>query len=182
MATRKERALQLLARVRRGPDTFDAATAKQYRLWASSWVTHELAALVPELRGVVDGDLLELSPEALSFLRGEIDRIDGAPRIPAGVDGAVAGAIKRNHWERRQAQEALRNALAWYSGLETARGRPDIQEQYRRFYFAFGVDVATAQTLNAKDAEALRARVAAELAKFGVDASVSAGLHSIAQP
>lgn len=126
----------------------------------------------------VDGDLCEVDPAVLSFLRGEIDRIDGAPRVPHGVDPAVAGAIKRNHWERRQAQEALRNALAWFSGLETARGRPNLQEQYRRFYFEFGVDVATAQTLNAKDAEALRARVAASLAKFGIDASVSAGLHS----
>lgn len=125
----------------------------------------------------VDGDLLEMSPEALQFWRGEIDRIDGAPRIPANVDGPVAGAIKRNHWERQAAQQALRNAMAWYSGLEDALGRPNIQEQYRRFYFAFGVDVATAQTLNAKDAEALRVKIAAHLAPFGIDATVSAGLH-----
>lgn len=124
----------------------------------------------------VDGDLLELSPEALSFLRGEIERIDGAPRIPGNVDAAVAGAIKRNHWERQQAQVALRNAMAWYSGLEAARGRPDLQEQYRRFFFQFGTDVATAQTLGKPDADKLRERIEKELTRYGVDATVSAGL------
>ncbi len=126
----------------------------------------------------VDGDLLEYTPEALAFWRGEIDRIDGAPRIPSNVDAATAGAIRRNHWERQQAQAALRNAMAWYSGLEDAQGRTDVQEQYRRFYFLFGVDVATAQTLGAKDAEALRIKVATEVGRFGIDASVSAGLNS----
>lgn len=126
---------------------------------------------------LVDGDLTELSPEALSFLRGEIDRIQGAPRIPSNVDGPVAGAIRRTHWERQAAQVALRNALAWYGGLENARGRTDISEQYRRFFFEFGVDVATAQTYGAKEAEALRQRIAASLAKHGIDASVSAGIN-----
>ena len=125
----------------------------------------------------VDGDLHELSPEALAFWRKEIDRIDGPPRIPPNLDAAAAGALKRNHWERQQAQAALRNAMAWFSGLENAKGRTNIQEQYRRFYFTFGIDVATAQTLNAKEAEALRARVAAELLKVGIDATVSAGLN-----
>lgn len=127
----------------------------------------------------VDGDLLELDPTVLAFMRGEIDRIDGAPRIPANVDAAVAGAIKRNHWERQQAQQALRNALAWFGGLENAKGRTNVQEQYRRFYFLFGIDVATAETLNAKDAEALRVRVADYLSRFGIDAGVNSGLNLI---
>ncbi len=125
----------------------------------------------------VDGDLFELDANALAFWRGEIDRIDGAPRVPGNLDAMAAGALRRNHWERQQAQQALRNAMAWYSGLEAARGRPDVREQWKAFYFTFGVDVATAQTLNAKDAEALRLKIALELGRYGIDASVSAGLH-----
>jgi DNA repair protein RadD len=125
----------------------------------------------------VDGDLFEMDDNVLAFWRGEIDRIDNAPRIPGHLDAMAASALKRRHWERQQAQAALRNAMAWYSGLETARGRPDMREQWKRFYFTFGVDVATAQTLNAADAEALRIKIALELGRFGIDATVSAALH-----
>jgi len=54
--TRKERALQLLDRVKRGPAfssmsviTTDEAR-RVYRLWAESWVIEDLYALIPELR------------------------------------------------------------------------------------------------------------------------------------
>lgn len=136
----------------------------------------------PEGRGtpaLVDGDLVELDPAVLAAMRGEIQRIDGtAPHIP-GADPAVNGSIKKRHWERQQAQGALRSAIAWWSGLETARGRTDVEEQYRRFYFAFGVDVATAQTLGSKEADDLRMRISASLAQFGIDATVNAGLTSV---
>lgn len=125
----------------------------------------------------VDGDLCELDDNILAFWRGEIDRIDSAPRIPGHLDGMAAAALKRRHWERQQAQAALRNAMMWYSGLEAARGRTDVREQWKRFYFTFGVDVATAQTLGAAEAEALRLKIALELGRFGIDASVSAALH-----
>lgn len=128
---------------------------------------------------MVDGDLVELDPSVLRAMRGEIQRIDGAPAYPQGAAPEVVGSIKKRHWERQQAQAALRTAMAWWSGLEAARDRPDTEEQYRRFYFSFGTDVATAQTLNAKDAEELRARISNHLAKFGIDASVNAGLTSV---
>ena len=124
----------------------------------------------------VDGDLLELDAETLAALRGEIARIDGDPVIPYGAAPEVVGAVKRRHWERREAQVALRNVIAWWAGLETAQGRGE-SESYRRFYHKFGVDVANAQTLNAREAAELAERVAVELAKFGIDGTVNAASY-----
>ena len=102
----------------------------------------------------VDGDLLELDADTLAVLRGEIARIDGDPVIPYGAGPEVVGAVRRRHWERQQGQAALRNVIAWWAGLENAQGRGE-SESYRRFYHRFGVDVANAQTLNAKEASEL---------------------------
>lgn len=124
----------------------------------------------------VDGDLLELDAETLAALRGEIARIDGDPVIPYGAPAEVAGAVLRRHWERREGQKALRNVIAWWAGLETAQGRGE-SESYRRFYHRFGVDVANAQTLNAKEAAELAGRVTVELSKFGIDGTVDAAAY-----
>lgn len=115
----------------------------------------------------VDGDLLELDEAFLSKLRGEIQRIDSAPAFPPGLSAAAAGALKRNHWERQQAQGRLRNAIAWYGGYQRALGRPD-GEGYRRFYHAYGLDVMTAQTLNAREADDLAQKITEDLARVGV--------------
>jgi hypothetical protein len=48
-----------------------------------------------------------------------------------------------------------------HEGLEVRAGQ-------KRFYYEFGTDVLTAQTLGAADAEALRARIQAFLDKRGV--------------
>ena len=117
----------------------------------------------------VEGDLLELSPETLAAMRGEVDRIDapesvvgdkmrhaGAPII------AVAGAMK-NHRVRREAQTALRDSIALWAGYQRAAGNPDAIS-YRRFYRTFGMDVMTAKALGAREAEALDAKVRGSLA------------------
>lgn len=124
----------------------------------------------------VDGDLLELDAETLAALRGEIARIDGDAVIPYGAKPEVVGAVKRRHWERREAQQALRNVIAWWAGLETAQGRGE-SESYRRFFHRFGVDVANAQTLNAREAAELAERVNIELAKNGIDGRVDAAVY-----
>lgn len=124
----------------------------------------------------VDGDLLELDADTLVALRGDIARIDGDALIPRGAAPEVAGAIRRRHFERQDAQAYLRNAIAWWAGLETAQGRGE-SESYRRFYFRFGTDVASAQTLGAREAQELADRVSIELAKFGIDSSVNAGVY-----
>ena len=124
----------------------------------------------------VDGDLLELDADTLAALRGEIARVDGDPVIPWGASPEVAGAVRKRHLERQQGQRTLRNVIAWWAGLENAQGRGE-SESYRRFYHRFGVDVANAQTLNAKEAAELAERVTAELAKYGIDGTVDAAAY-----
>lgn len=124
----------------------------------------------------VDGDLLELDPETLRALRGEITRIDGDFHAPQGLPFPAAIAA-RNRWEERQAnQRSLRNAIAWWAGVEATNGIAE-SASYRRFYFKFGIDVANAQTLGAREAEELAAKVLLELNKNGIDGTVNAELY-----
>lgn len=109
----------------------------------------------------VDGDLHLLSPDALAAMRGEIERIDGAPVVPFGAPPAVVGAVRKQHHRRQQAQGSLREAMALWGGADGRTGRE--REAQREFYFRHGVDVLTAQTLGAKDAAALEAAVRADL-------------------
>ena len=124
----------------------------------------------------VDGDLTELDADTLAALRGTIAKVDGDAVIPYGASPEVAGAVRRRHWERREAQQALRNSIAWWAGLESAQGRGE-SESYRRFYHRFGLDVASAQTLGAREAAELTERVNVELAKFGIDGTVNAASY-----
>lgn len=122
-------------------------------------------APAPRLRSspeLVEGDLVELDPEVLRQLRGEADRIDMAPKIPNNVSAPAAMAIKHRHWERQQAQHTLRRAISLWAGWQSHMGRPD-REIMRRFFFGFGVDIATAQTLNAEEAAELEGRIRTQL-------------------
>jgi len=120
----------------------------------------------------VDGDLMELSPEALAEMRGEVDRVDmdpdahraecAAKRMPQ--IGQLA-SVKR-HVERQEAQTALRASIAWWGGYQRAQGRED-SESYRRFYFKFGTDVLSAQSLGTKEALALAERINTHLGEIG---------------
>jgi superfamily II DNA or RNA helicase len=103
----------------------------------------------------VDGDLYELTPEALAKLRGEIDP---PIKLPFGAKPEVIGAIKKHHRERQSAQADLRLVMSMWGGKWTAYG-DSLSEAQRRFYHTFGVDVATAQTLGRKEAEELKKRV-----------------------
>lgn len=127
---------------------------------------------IPQSRGTpeqVDGDLMELDADVLARMRGEISRVDSVPHFPADAGPAVRGAIARTHWDRQQAQSSLRQTIALWSGWQRTLGRAD-QESYRRFYFKFGIDVASAQALGSTDAAALTERVGAELQKHNVKA------------
>jgi hypothetical protein len=119
----------------------------------------------------VDGDLTELDPATLAALRGEIARIDGDFRAPGHLAGYALMGARKQHMERQQGQAAMRNAIAWWAGVEAARGHSE-SESYRRFYFRFGVDVANAQLLGAREAGELAAKINAELAKVGVNGEV----------
>jgi DNA repair protein RadD len=115
----------------------------------------------PSLRGApeqVDGDLLELDEAVLAAMRGEIARVDGPVRIPQNVDQIVARAITNKHNERQEQQRELRAAIAQWAGYQKWYGRSDA-EIYRRFYFTYGMDIMTAQTLGAREATELAARI-----------------------
>ena len=124
----------------------------------------------------VDGDLTELDLETLMALRGDIARIDGDFYPPNGLDMAAQVAARRRFIERQSAQKEMRNAVAWWAGLEASRGHSE-SESYRRFYFRFGIDVGNAQLLGAREATELSAKIHAELNKFGIDGNVNAQLY-----
>lgn len=111
---------------------------------------------------VVDGDLTELDPAMLAQLRGEIQRIDAPPQVPTRVAPYVAQSIRNKHSERQEAQTVLRERIALWAGYQRHLGRDD-NETMRRFYFTFGTDVMTAQTLGVREAEELTARISDKL-------------------
>lgn len=113
----------------------------------------------------VDGDLTELDPSTLATVYSERDRIDNAPQFPANANAVVRASIQKKHTARQEAQRKLRDAIAWWAAWQNSHGRSNA-ESYRRFWHAFGVDVATAQTLGAREAEELADRVALKLAEY----------------
>jgi hypothetical protein len=110
----------------------------------------------------VDGNCLELDPEVLHAMRQEQAKVDGPARFPMGAADIVKQAIRNRHAERQDAQQELRRAMALWAGWRTHIGRQP-EEVQREFFYNFGRDVLTAQSLGTADAEELRARVAAHL-------------------
>lgn len=115
----------------------------------------------------VDGDLTELDASTLARLRGDMAKADDAPLIPYGATPEVKGAIWKRHRERTRAQADLRSMMALWSGWQQHMKRTDA-EQYRRFYHGFGVDVLSAQTLAAREADELTVRIQGVLDAAGV--------------
>lgn len=107
----------------------------------------------PEL---VDGNLLELDAAELARMRGEVARIDGPVLYPSGVSDIVLRSIANNHGARQRHQAELRTAIAHWAGAYTENTD---SVNYRLFFHTFGIDVLSAMTLGAKDAEALTLKV-----------------------
>lgn len=106
----------------------------------------------------VEGDLVELDPEVLEKLRKEIERVNGPVRIPARVPDIVENAIRKRHKNRKKAQEQLIKTICLYEEDQAKKGRSE-REGQKRFWRQFGIDVLTAQTLGAKEADALNKRI-----------------------
>lgn len=108
----------------------------------------------------VDGDLQEFSPELLARLRGEINQIDKTVEEKATelaqkrVPLIGQKHLVKVHIEDQKMQSVLREQLKWWGGFRTAQGMSDSEIQ-RRFYFRFGIDVLSAQSLKRKEAEPL---------------------------
>jgi hypothetical protein len=124
----------------------------------------------------VDGNMMMLDDAAVAALWGAVSANLEAP-IPTwpGQDPAIAGALRKRRSEHQSAIYALKNAAAWWSGYCTHHGYSDA-EAHKKFYLRFGIDAWTMQTLDRKPAEELHARICSELAKFGIDATVNAGV------
>jgi len=116
---------------------------------------------------MVDGDLAELDSATLAAMRGDILKVDSAPVLLPHLSAAANGAYQRRHWERQQSQQALRDAIALYGGWQAHQGRSESEGQ-RRFWHAFGIDVATAQTLGATESDNLRERIQAVLTRASI--------------
>ena len=113
---------------------------------------------------VVDGDLHELSPEALEAMRGEVAKVDKhvdqvtyGMKLGGASDFAIAGARKKILL-KQEMQGALRESIAWWAHITAERGY-DQSASYRLFYHTFGVDVLSAQALGRPDALALADRI-----------------------
>lgn len=105
----------------------------------------------------VDGDVEEIDPAVLTAMRRALAKVDGPCRIPEAAPAVASTGIVHRHAERQMAQQTLRPLIALYGGLmEQTQPRKEAQ---KRFYFQFGVDVLTAQTLGPKDALALALRI-----------------------
>ena len=103
----------------------------------------------------VDGDLFELTPEALNRLRGVIE----AP-VTWHPDKTIMAINKYNHELKQQAQRLLREAMSRWAGRHSqAQDEATIRHLQRRFFLTHGVDVANAQALGRKDADDLRQRI-----------------------
>lgn len=127
---------------------------------------------IPEPAGrgspdAVDGDVGEVDPAVLDAMRRALAKVDGPAHIPRGAPAVATPGIVRRHMERQMEQQALRPLIALYGGLMEHEGRPQ-REGHKRFYFQFGVDVLTAQTLGPDDAAALGLRIREFLDKRNV--------------
>lgn len=113
---------------------------------------------------MVDGDLHELSPEALAAMRQEVEKVDKnvdhvlyGMKLSGMSDMAMAGA-RKNILLKQEMQAALRESIAWWAHITEKRGI-DQSASYRLFYHTFGVDVLSAQALGRPAALALADKV-----------------------
>lgn len=107
----------------------------------------------------VDGDLIELDPEVLAQMRGEVIPLNSDPLIRHSASNAEIGRRTRDHRALVEAQHLLREAIAWYAGVEKYGNGLTDSEIHRKFYLQFGIDVMSAQALRRADAEKLTSRI-----------------------
>lgn len=106
----------------------------------------------------VDGDLLELDPEVLSKLRDKAKKVYYPIQAPNYLASYIKHAIFNRHDKRMQEQSQLRQSIATWAGYLHAEGCTD-SEIYRRFYYTFGIDILTAQTLGTTQTVMLNSKI-----------------------
>lgn len=171
----KERAWSLDPRERRGSKKSGDDTIPQRTCVECAGVYERILTVCPYCGAVhepagrsspeqVDGDLQELDTAALEALWGEVARVDGPCYPPQHLDAIARRAVQNRHHERQVAQKALREVMDLWAGW---KGQ-DLSACYKLFYWKYGMDVATAMALGAREAEELRQRICDELDENGV--------------
>jgi superfamily II DNA or RNA helicase len=130
----------------------------------------------------VDGDLVELDARVLAKMRGDVTAFDGrtieSERARMSERGLPAKFIARNLKHFRadtDNQSALREQMALWGGLHTARGLSD-REIQKLFYLTFGWDVLSAQVLKSAESTELKSRIETEIIKCSTTGA-SAGIY-----
>ncbi len=117
----------------------------------------------------VDGDLTELLAEVLAKMRGEIVEFDTSkPKHPYGASQFVKDGINNAHARKQYAQAELRRVISLWAGYQKDYKKLTDSAIYRLFFLTYGVDILTAQTLAAKDAQELQARLQARLDELNI--------------
>lgn len=106
----------------------------------------------------VDGDLHLFTREMLDELFKAANKVNEAPLFPFNSSNTVINSITKNHRERQLAQAGLRELIPM-----TMPPSMDIRKAQRRFFHRYGVDVLTAQSLGANEANKLREKILADL-------------------
>lgn len=114
----------------------------------------------------VEGDLIELDPEALAALRTNV--LIAQQTVEQFRESAVARGVPvqgqmqqaKLHAAKLDANAALRAAMTAWTAGRLAEGLRD-REVHRLFWLTFGTDVLTAQTLDRAGAEGLTERLTA---------------------
>lgn len=105
---------------------------------------------------MVDGDLVEFDGELLERLRAEARKLVSTSRpLPVHMGAGIAAKVAGQQGDQRSAQLELREAIAYWAGVQRDVYGDEDSTSYRRFYKLFGVDVATAQTLGTVEAKKL---------------------------
>lgn len=116
----------------------------------------------PEARSgpeFVDGDLIEIDPNVLARMRGEVENVQKWNSEFSDKDDAISRAKKINIRKRQSAQLELRDAINLWAGIQTQLYDRTEPNAYRLFYHTYGMDVLTAQAQNTSDMMKLTAEI-----------------------
>lgn len=108
----------------------------------------------PEARDApheVEGDLTELKTEVLKNLYQKILDLDIMPRTHPKMKPIVRNSILKHHRIRKETSVKVREAVSRWAGIKKHKQKFTESEMLREFYFLFGVDILTAQTLGKKE-------------------------------
>jgi superfamily II DNA or RNA helicase len=111
----------------------------------------------------VEGDLEELDQDALAAVFRAMHNADQSDeeyqrqQIARNVPYIGRARQLKAHQRSRYRRDVLKNLMGWWYGCQPA-DRP-LSEKHRRFYHRYGIDSATAMTLNAAESDALAARI-----------------------